>query len=212
MGAYYSRAGSYSRSYNAEVAEDEGRCPMSRAKKIVAERHGCSQTVAAAALELLHDGEWHHVGKYANCVNYYNAADERLAGVIAHIMACGGAKKWRERRESQRRQRVGQWQMPRFSDPGRIVRMLERKRDEAWRPVIAAEALTMLTAEEIAIADAIDANLRHAGFFSMGTAAKMAEFFTATSYTSKPDAAKAVADIRGQIAHSRRWASEVAHA
>lgn len=87
------------RSINGRIAESEGRHPLSRAKKVVAEQFGCTQVVAAAALELLHDGEWHHVGKYAAEVNYYDSTDERLAGVVAHILACGGAKKFSARRE-----------------------------------------------------------------------------------------------------------------
>lgn len=109
MSTYYSRAGSYSRSYNAEVAESEGRAPMSRAMRVVAARYGCSQSTAKCALELLHDGEWHHVGKYANRVDYYDTTDDRLGGVISHIESVGGAKKWRDRRavlQSQRESSV----------------------------------------------------------------------------------------------------------
>lgn len=103
--AYYSRAGSYSRSYNAEVAESEGRAPMSRAKVTVAAEFGCSQSIAQAALNMLHDGEWHHVGRYANRVDYFDAADHRLGGLIAHITACGGANKWALRRDAVRSDR-----------------------------------------------------------------------------------------------------------
>lgn len=104
--AYYSRANSFSRSYNAHCAEDEGRMPLTRAKRAVAQEFGCSQTVAAAALELLYDGEWHHVGKYAARVAYYDSVDSRLAGVIRHILAWGGAKKWAERRAALRTMRA----------------------------------------------------------------------------------------------------------
>lgn len=86
------------RSFNARNAEFEGRMPLSRAKKAVADQFDCSQTVAATALELLHDGEWHHVGKFAAEVAYYDSADIRLAGVIKHILAVGGAKKFAARR------------------------------------------------------------------------------------------------------------------
>jgi len=104
--AYYSRAGSYSRSYRAEVAETEGRCPMSRAKVAVAKRLGCTQVVAQAALKLLHDGEWHHVGKFACQVEYYDPTDWRLGGVISHIYAVGGLNRWRSRREELRAART----------------------------------------------------------------------------------------------------------
>ena len=102
---YYSRAGSYSRSYNAEVAESAGRAPMSRAKLTVAAEFGCTQSIAQAALEMIHDGEWHHVGKYANAVNYFDTTDRRLGGLIAHIKVVGGVKKWRERRAALRTDR-----------------------------------------------------------------------------------------------------------
>ena len=72
--AYYSRAGSYSRSHNAEVAEDNGRYPLTRAIPVVATAAGVTQKVARAALVATHDGEWHHVGKFANQVDYYDCA------------------------------------------------------------------------------------------------------------------------------------------
>lgn len=134
MGAYYSRAGSYSRSYNAEVAEDEGRCPLARAKAVVAAEYGCTQVVAAASLGLLHDGEWHHVGKYAAQVAYYDATDCRLGGVIQHILACGGAKKWAARRDEVRADRRygGKFSAPLESrSNGRILRMVAAKLRQA---------------------------------------------------------------------------------
>lgn len=76
--------------------------PLSRAKQAVAAEHNCTQAVAAAALALLHDGEWHHVGKYAARCDYFDTADSRLAGAIAHITSCGGAAKWVARREQLR--------------------------------------------------------------------------------------------------------------
>ena len=101
MTATYFRHGE-GRSIAARVAESDGRMPMSRAKVTVASEHGCTQVVAAAALTLLHDGEWHHVGKYATRCDYFGTADARLGGAIAHIMACGGAAKFRVRREAMR--------------------------------------------------------------------------------------------------------------
>lgn len=130
--AYYSRANSYSRSYNAEVAEDEGRCPMSRAKIAVAEQFGCSQSVAKVALELVYDGEWHHVGKYANEVAYYDTTDNRLGGIIREILRHGGAKKFAERRERLRTTRHAE--RSRFSEGGWYVKKL------AWKRQRAAEA------------------------------------------------------------------------
>jgi hypothetical protein len=69
---YYSRAQSYSRSYNAERAEEEGRYPLTRAIRVVAARYGITKSAARKLLELSWQGEWHHVGKYANEINYYD--------------------------------------------------------------------------------------------------------------------------------------------
>ncbi len=125
MGAYYSRSGSYSRSFNAEVAEIEGRMPLSRAKKIVAAEHGCTQTVAACALELIHDGEWHHVGKFATEVAYHDTTLHALCGAIAEIKRCGGPKKFAARRMSLRAVRSDRaWRNDSLTrNAGRILRM-----------------------------------------------------------------------------------------
>jgi len=78
--AYYSRAGSFSRSYNAEVAEEEGRLPRTRAAK----RFGLSAAAFDAGCEAAEyqPCEWHHVGRYAVAVDYYDcetlAADPRF--------------------------------------------------------------------------------------------------------------------------------------
>lgn len=79
--AFYSRNASYSRSYNAEVAESEGRFPMTRAIPVVAKEAGVTRKIARAALIHTYDGEWHHVGRYANEVAYYDcgAAVDALA-------------------------------------------------------------------------------------------------------------------------------------
>lgn len=133
---YYSRAGSYSRSYNAEVAEDQGRAPLSRAKLTVVAEFRCTQAAAAAALLHLHDGEWHHVGKFAACVDYFDTRDHRLGGVIAHITACGGAKKWAARRDALRADRGYGGRLNGYvyePQPGRIVSRLNYLRREAER-------------------------------------------------------------------------------
>lgn len=70
--AYYARAGSYSRSFNAEVAESEGRFPLTRAVPILARKLSITQRKARAYLEWKGTCEWHHVGKYANRVDYYD--------------------------------------------------------------------------------------------------------------------------------------------
>lgn len=126
VSAYYSRNSSYSRSYNAAEAESQNRFPLTRAKKFVADDLKCSQSVAAAALELMHDGEWHHVGKYASEVNYYDTIDRRLPGVVAHIKACGGAKKFAERRKVLRASRKESW--PSAQQPRRFLRLSELAR------------------------------------------------------------------------------------
>ncbi len=105
--AYYSRNSSYSRSYRAEVAEFEGRMPLTRASQAVAALYDCPQSTAKAALRLLGTSEWHHVGKYAREVSYFDTQDARLGGAIAEITRCGGAKKFAARRESLRQSRTG---------------------------------------------------------------------------------------------------------
>ena len=64
----------YSRSANAEAAEVEGRLPLTRAIPVVAKVAGVTRAKAREALLAVHDGEWHHVGKYANKVQYYDTA------------------------------------------------------------------------------------------------------------------------------------------
>ena len=74
--AYYSRAGSYSRSYNAEVAESEGRLPRTRAAAALGVSAPAFDAGCKAAGYVC--DEWHHVGKYANRVNYYDAEELRI--------------------------------------------------------------------------------------------------------------------------------------
>ena len=71
--AYYGRNQSYSRSYNAERAEDSGRLPRTRA----ASRLGVSVKAFDAGCEKAgyRSTEWHHVGKYANMVDYYDTEE-----------------------------------------------------------------------------------------------------------------------------------------
>lgn len=81
---YYARARSYSRSYNAECAEEEGRYPLIRACEAMAQKYSIKKTVARVLLEEFYaDGEqeWHHVGKYANKVNYYDTVRGHAAGI-----------------------------------------------------------------------------------------------------------------------------------
>ena len=71
--AYYIRARSYSRSYNAHRAEEDGRMPLTRAVAYVAEHAVTTQAIARAVLLRRGTDEWHHVGKYAMPVYYYDA-------------------------------------------------------------------------------------------------------------------------------------------
>lgn len=71
MTATYLREGR-GRSLRALEAEDNDRLPLTRAIPVVAKRAGVTQKVARAALEATHDGEWHHVGKYAGRCDYYD--------------------------------------------------------------------------------------------------------------------------------------------
>jgi|GEM_PF-4149820 len=66
MSAYYARANSYSRSYNAHVAENEGRFPAT----LAAREWGFKSP--AELRRWVRTSEWHHVGKFAACVDYYD--------------------------------------------------------------------------------------------------------------------------------------------
>jgi hypothetical protein len=65
------------RSMNAEIAEREGRMPLTRAVDAVYRNYNCRRhrITRKAVRELLEshwDGEWHHVGPYAHEIGYYN--------------------------------------------------------------------------------------------------------------------------------------------
>lgn len=72
--AYYSRNKSYSRSFNAERAEVNDRYPLTRAAKHL----GISVKAFKNGLDLsgITTNEWHHVGKYANMVDYYDVSND----------------------------------------------------------------------------------------------------------------------------------------
>lgn len=73
-GAYYKRNNSYSRSYNASQAESEGRFPLNRAAQYI----GLSSAAFKKGAEHadLVTTEWHHVGKYANKIDYWDVSKE----------------------------------------------------------------------------------------------------------------------------------------
>jgi hypothetical protein len=81
--AYYSRNDSYSRSFNAELAEEHGRLPLTRFRA----RYGLVPDLARRYWS----GEWHHVGKYAACVDYYDPGaffDFGDSGIVDRMAEC----------------------------------------------------------------------------------------------------------------------------
>lgn len=80
MSATYFRHGE-GRSFAARAAESESRHPLTRAVSELRKITGVSVKRAKEALLATHDGEWHHVGKFASRCNYYSvwAAEEWLA-------------------------------------------------------------------------------------------------------------------------------------
>jgi hypothetical protein len=64
----------YSRSNNAIAAENEGRYPMTKGKKIVANSLGVTQAEARRRLEEQGPCEYHHTSKYYKATNYYDVA------------------------------------------------------------------------------------------------------------------------------------------
>lgn len=73
--AYYSRNDSYSRSLRAELAEGDGKFPITRA----AAHLGVSVKAFKAGCDAMgyRTSEWHHVGKYANMVDYWDTNECR---------------------------------------------------------------------------------------------------------------------------------------
>jgi hypothetical protein len=94
MSAYYSSihgGGTGSRSRRAQIAELQGKMPASRA----AQTWGFKSAKDLRAV--VPTNEWHHVGKYANCVDYYDVAGfiedlsdfSELAGIRQHLTKRG---------------------------------------------------------------------------------------------------------------------------
>lgn len=61
-------------SVSAMTAHAEGRFPLSRAIGVVAKAACVNRAAAKAALEATFAGEWHHVGKFAATVDYYDTS------------------------------------------------------------------------------------------------------------------------------------------
>jgi hypothetical protein len=81
MPATYFRHGE-GRSLNGRAAEADGKMPLTRAAAHVAEEAQISQSSARKLLLAMQPCEWHHVGKYAAEVDYYDtgAALRLLSG------------------------------------------------------------------------------------------------------------------------------------
>jgi hypothetical protein len=86
--------GGFSYSSNALLALDEGRMTMTHAKKEVADILHITQVKARRILDLTHDGEWHHVSKFANRVKFYDVrkavAWGRLLRRYTDLVRCNG--------------------------------------------------------------------------------------------------------------------------
>jgi hypothetical protein len=87
--AYYSRNNSYSRSANAEFAESNGRLSRIRAAALLSVSVKAFDAGCAAAE--YRSTEWHHVGKYANRVDYFDTNE--LAANAAFWQGAAGAYK-----------------------------------------------------------------------------------------------------------------------
>jgi hypothetical protein len=80
---------------NAEIAEREGRMPITRAIDAVYRnynwrRHGITRKAVRELLERHWDGEWHHVGPYAHEVGYF---DTRLSfGQLRQLLKSGAER------------------------------------------------------------------------------------------------------------------------
>ena len=69
--ATYIRQGE-GKSRRARMAESHGVLPLTQAAKVVAVEIGLTQAAAKALLKLIGRTEWHHSGKYAKEVDYYD--------------------------------------------------------------------------------------------------------------------------------------------
>jgi len=62
----------YSKSNNAVDAEENGRFPITKAKRIVSAKTGITQKTARKVLKSLGTSEYHHTSKYYNTTDYYD--------------------------------------------------------------------------------------------------------------------------------------------
>jgi hypothetical protein len=80
------------RSLNARQAEVDGKMPLLRASASVAKSLAITKAAARALVEAAGPCEWHHVGKYAARVDYYDTR-----AITAAVIASGqptGISKW----------------------------------------------------------------------------------------------------------------------
>ncbi len=91
-----------SRSNRAVEAESNDRLPMTRAVAAIRKRAGCTARQAREACAAVGAAEWHHVGKYAARVNYYDvgAACNWLAAKDAIARLPGDARERFRRKEA----------------------------------------------------------------------------------------------------------------
>ncbi len=86
VASYLRNGGKSRRAYDAEA---DGRFPLSRAKRELANKLGIKQRVAEAILRATHAGEYHHTGMYASETLYYD-----VAGLCEEIDEAGGLNVW----------------------------------------------------------------------------------------------------------------------
>ena len=77
----------YSKSNNAVDAEECGRFPMTKAKRIVAKQCGITQKEAKIILTEFSADEYHHTSKFYNATDYYDTAGAIRVFNVARFFA-----------------------------------------------------------------------------------------------------------------------------
>jgi hypothetical protein len=94
VATYFRRGQGLSR--NARRAEADGLLPLTRAIRAVAEEAVTTPAIARAVLAWLGASEWHHVGKFASRVDYYDT--ERAARwaecITPHATRAAVLRRW----------------------------------------------------------------------------------------------------------------------
>lgn len=135
----------FSRSVRAHVAETEGRSPITRAARTLAELTGCTIAMSRRVLEAIGPCEWHHVGKYAAAVDFFDPYDPRAARMARLYMTPtqrrrAAAKRetaaeqatidaWRDWQERRVRRELaeGVWRHPAIGDYEHDLSCIDRK-------------------------------------------------------------------------------------